>query len=141
MSDPRNEKTNATEGAVVETIGAPMATNSVNTSTSAGAAGIANSVPTRSPQARPTNSEGDIPSAEQHSCCTCKSVHNSRMVQCDDCDDWHHFACVGVTQMIEHDDWICLKCTTAKTVRTNDRARRGIQQRIRSKSASHGRQI
>lgn len=32
------------------------------------------------------------------------------MVQCDECDRWYHFECVGVTQEIQHHDWICSSC-------------------------------
>nr|XP_029710126.1 high mobility group nucleosome-binding domain-containing protein 5-like [Aedes albopictus] len=33
--------------------------------------------------------------------------------QCDSCDDWHHFVCVGVTQEVEQNSWNCCKCLTA----------------------------
>lgn len=45
-----------------------------------------------------------------NNCRTCNSVDDSRMVQCDNCDGWHHFACVGVSQEIEYHDWICAEC-------------------------------
>ncbi|XP_075156608.1 uncharacterized protein LOC142229903 [Haematobia irritans] len=30
--------------------------------------------------------------------------------QCDKCDKWYHFKCVGVTASIENHDWECAKC-------------------------------
>nr|XP_029717332.1 uncharacterized protein LOC115260555 [Aedes albopictus] len=50
---------------------------------------------------------------EPNSCRTCYKADNSLMVQCDSCDDWHHFVCVGVTQEVEQNSWNCCKCVTA----------------------------
>lgn len=44
------------------------------------------------------------------SCQTCNAIDISQMVQCDDCDGWHHYICVGVTQEIQNGDWRCEKC-------------------------------
>ncbi|XP_055589221.1 uncharacterized protein LOC129741504 [Uranotaenia lowii] len=49
-----------------------------------------------------------------HSCGTCKSVDNSRMVQCNDCDEWNHFSCVGVKRSVESKKWNCAKCRVNK---------------------------
>ncbi|XP_055590943.1 uncharacterized protein LOC129743023 [Uranotaenia lowii] len=53
-----------------------------------------------------------------HSCGTCKSVDNSRMVQCDDCDGWNHFSCVGVNQSVENKKWNCAQCQAKKKKKT-----------------------
>ncbi|XP_055632766.1 uncharacterized protein LOC129773204 [Toxorhynchites rutilus septentrionalis] len=41
------------------------------------------------------------------------------MVQCDVCDEWYHYTCVGVTQDIEHEDWSCQECRNAQTTQQN----------------------
>ncbi|XP_055630329.1 uncharacterized protein LOC129771064 [Toxorhynchites rutilus septentrionalis] len=51
---------------------------------------------------------------QEYSCPICKKFDNSRMVQCDDCNDWFHFDCVGVTEDVENHDWSCSQCTEAK---------------------------
>lgn len=48
-----------------------------------------------------------------NSCRTCKSFDTSPMAHCVHCDDWHHFACVGVTQDIEQNSWCCPSCEKA----------------------------
>lgn len=37
------------------------------------------------------------------------------MVQCDACNDWHHFKCVGVTDTVADVEWQCTKCVDCKT--------------------------
>ncbi|XP_055914878.1 uncharacterized protein LOC129948078 [Eupeodes corollae] len=46
----------------------------------------------------------------QISCQSCNDADNSQMVQCDECDGWHHFKCVGVNASIEDKDWKCKEC-------------------------------
>lgn len=45
-------------------------------------------------------------------CMECSDMDNSKMVQCDDCDRWAHFQCVGVGPEIENLDWSCKLCST-----------------------------
>ncbi|XP_055547018.1 histone acetyltransferase p300-like isoform X1 [Wyeomyia smithii] len=49
------------------------------------------------------DSEGGSFSETSH----CTGGDDSRMVQCDKCDDWYHFDCVGVNQDVENQDWLC----------------------------------
>ncbi|XP_058822131.1 glycerophosphodiester phosphodiesterase 1 isoform X2 [Topomyia yanbarensis] len=57
-------------------------------------------------------SEGRTSSDESNQgvCKVCDGSDNSRMVQCDKCDDWFHFDCVGVSQAVENQDWLCSDC-------------------------------
>nr|XP_019530815.1 protein enabled homolog [Aedes albopictus] len=32
------------------------------------------------------------------------------MVQCEECEDWYHFSCVGVTRSVENRHWACDDC-------------------------------
>ncbi|XP_062700682.1 uncharacterized protein LOC134284974 [Aedes albopictus] len=48
----------------------------------------------------------------QH-CKVCKDDDNTRMVQCDKCDDWYHFECVEVSQGVADRDWHCPSCLQA----------------------------
>lgn len=45
-----------------------------------------------------------------HHCKACADEDNTRMVQCDRCDDWYHFECVEVSQGVASRDWQCSKC-------------------------------
>ncbi|XP_055643384.1 uncharacterized protein LOC129779750 [Toxorhynchites rutilus septentrionalis] len=47
------------------------------------------------------------------SCKTCGGA-DTDMVQCDQCNKWHHFACVDVTADIEHQSWVCPNCVATK---------------------------
>ncbi|KAJ6648775.1 Transcription initiation factor TFIID subunit 3 [Pseudolycoriella hygida] len=47
------------------------------------------------------------------SCQLCKGEDSNDMVQCDRCDLWYHFGCVGVTGDIAQVEWICDKCKFA----------------------------
>ncbi|XP_055623093.1 uncharacterized protein LOC129766546 [Toxorhynchites rutilus septentrionalis] len=49
--------------------------------------------------------EGKKDPPPQSSCAACQSMHNSRMVACDECDTWYHYECVGVSQDVEEIDW------------------------------------
>ena len=57
----------------------------------------------RSPSVNPAK-KGTI------SCPLCQETDNDLMVQCDQCDLWYHFSCVGVDDQIQHVDWKCPKC-------------------------------
>lgn len=52
------------------------------------------------------------------SCAMCDKEDTETMVQCDQCDEWFHFDCVGVTSEIENTRWSCSECTNAKGVQT-----------------------
>nr|XP_019525101.1 uncharacterized protein LOC109397213 [Aedes albopictus] len=53
----------------------------------------------------------------EKSCALCENPVNERMVQCNTCDVWHHFSCVGVSEDIKGYNWTCLKCDTAKAAK------------------------
>ncbi|XP_055584778.1 uncharacterized protein LOC129737643 [Uranotaenia lowii] len=44
----------------------------------------------------------------------CNKPDDSHMVQCDVCDLWWHYACVGVGDSIADKDFVCPKCTKSK---------------------------
>lgn len=50
---------------------------------------------------------------ETSSCQMCPNVDTCDMVQCDSCDLWYHFVCVGVTRTIASKDWDCDRCKYA----------------------------
>ncbi|XP_062704517.1 uncharacterized protein LOC134286848 [Aedes albopictus] len=49
-------------------------------------------------------------------CKTCRGPDNEEMVQCDRCDGWYHFSCVGVSEEVADKSWSCTNCVTAKWV-------------------------
>ncbi|XP_062701742.1 uncharacterized protein LOC134285262 [Aedes albopictus] len=59
-----------------------------------------------------------------HSCQTCRFADHSRMVQCDDCDGWHHYNCVGVDDRIAKKQWRCVKCDDNRKVRRSSKTTR-----------------
>ncbi len=44
------------------------------------------------------------------SCEYCECIDTDDMVQCDSCDSWFHFGCVGVTQKVASEEWKCDRC-------------------------------
>ena len=54
------------------------------------------------------------PAAEDAVCgvCQVKGRSNAPWVQCDECDNWFHFKCVGVTRRTQHLRWVCVTCDT-----------------------------
>lgn len=46
----------------------------------------------------------------ENNCIECVQLDNVNMVQCDLCDSWAHFECVGVGPEIEDKDWSCRLC-------------------------------
>ncbi|XP_036347872.1 uncharacterized protein LOC118757252, partial [Rhagoletis pomonella] len=45
-----------------------------------------------------------------HNCPKCDGVDNDEMVQCDACDAWYHFHCVGVDSNVADISWSCEIC-------------------------------
>lgn len=60
-----------------------------------------------------TRREGDAIN-QNHHCKACTNEDNTRMVQCDKCNDWYHFACVSVDQDVADRDWLCPTCQPVK---------------------------
>ncbi|XP_062704409.1 uncharacterized protein LOC109433030 [Aedes albopictus] len=48
-----------------------------------------------------------------YTCKTCRGTETDDMVQCDQCDGWHHFHCVGVSDEVVDQSWSCANCKTA----------------------------
>ncbi|XP_053686561.1 uncharacterized protein LOC128736105 [Sabethes cyaneus] len=69
--------------------------------------------------------ESDSPGNEGASCGACRQVDNSRMVQCDECDEWYHYDCVNVNDSIQDKDWSCNGCV--RTSLEKERASLRIQ--------------
>lgn len=53
---------------------------------------------------------------EGHTCKTCEGADTEEMVQCDKCDGWFHFSCVGVSEEVADKSWSCTNCVTAKWI-------------------------
>lgn len=54
--------------------------------------------------------KNDTSSTAQTSCSLCEEPDSSEMVQCDVCDKWFHYKCVGVSADIANEDWSCGRC-------------------------------
>nr|XP_029734520.1 uncharacterized protein LOC109412472 [Aedes albopictus] len=65
----------------------------------------------------PPKSDPQATISAEKSCALCENPVNERMVQCNTCDVWHHFSCVGVSEDIKGYNWTCLKCDTAKAAK------------------------
>ena len=45
-------------------------------------------------------------------------------IQCDDCDGWYHWVCVGISQKpSDNEDWFCQKCVVRKSLRKRPKMR------------------
>ncbi|XP_062556741.1 uncharacterized protein LOC134221566 [Armigeres subalbatus] len=59
------------------------------------------------------------------SCKCCGRPDTNEMVQCDKCDGWHHYECVGVSEEVVDQSWSCANCKTAtwnqRTTSTSNR--------------------
>lgn len=47
------------------------------------------------------------------SCNICRAPDDSRMVACDECNLWYHYACVQVNESVQDQDWSCERCREA----------------------------
>lgn len=58
----------------------------------------------------------------QSHCVLCDEPDDDFMVQCDECDAWHHHACVGVNETVaRNQDWCCQRCvTTMNTAKVSE---------------------
>ncbi|XP_055920890.1 uncharacterized protein LOC129952362 [Eupeodes corollae] len=63
-----------------------------------------------------------------HHCKACQNEDNDDMVQCDTCDDWYHYVCVGVNDEIKDHDWNCINCRTPAPEKAQDSSLTGIGQ-------------
>ena len=56
-------------------------------------------------------------------CPTCsRKDDGSPMIGCDKCDDWYHWACVGITsEPAENTDWYCPRCVLKNQKKDKDR--------------------
>ncbi|XP_055633384.1 uncharacterized protein LOC129773764 [Toxorhynchites rutilus septentrionalis] len=51
--------------------------------------------------------------ADGYSCGTCDGPDTDDMVQCDQCDGWYHYDCVGVSDEVVNQSWSCTNCKPA----------------------------
>ncbi|XP_055604719.1 uncharacterized protein LOC129752952 [Uranotaenia lowii] len=54
-----------------------------------------------------------LPDGKVGSCSACTAPDNDGMVQCDHCDTWWHYACVGVGESISERSFTCPACQKA----------------------------
>ncbi|XP_017468619.1 PREDICTED: uncharacterized protein LOC108360719 [Rhagoletis zephyria] len=52
-----------------------------------------------------------------NNCKKCNAVDDDNMVQCDTCDGWFHFTCVGVDSCIAEVSWSCDACEHSASAR------------------------
>ncbi|XP_058449003.1 uncharacterized protein LOC131428965 [Malaya genurostris] len=58
--------------------------------------------------------------SSQDACNVCNGSDNLRMVQCDKCDNRLYFDCVGVSQEVENQDWLCSDCHEKQLARNKE---------------------
>ena len=60
----------------------------------------------------PINVPQNEPTYQIWICPQCKKPDDERpMIGCDECDDWYHWECVGISQeSFDNQDWFCPKC-------------------------------
>ena len=52
--------------------------------------------------------------SSREKCLLCSEPCNDEMVQCDRCNQWFHYTCVGVDGNVQYEDWECKKCRQSK---------------------------
>nr|XP_029715883.1 histone deacetylase complex subunit CTI6-like [Aedes albopictus] len=91
--------------------------------------------------------EGKEKTVDGYTCKTCGGGDTDDMVQCDQCDGWHHYNCVGVTDEVVNQSWSCTNCKTAtwnqRTTSTSgeDPAPKDVHQQHSSKRASSQKRV
>ncbi|XP_062542530.1 uncharacterized protein LOC134210505 [Armigeres subalbatus] len=78
----------------------------------------------------PPNAACETTPVARGSCELCDKPDDDQMVQCDTCDVWHHFVCVGVSEDIQGCSWICLECATAKATKATKSRRKTSTQKL-----------
>ncbi|XP_062553818.1 uncharacterized protein LOC134219136 [Armigeres subalbatus] len=78
----------------------------------------------------PPNATCNSTPVARGNCKLCDKPDDDQMVQCDTCDVWHHFACVGVSEDIQGCSWICLECATAKATKATKSRRKTSTQKL-----------
>ncbi|XP_062711977.1 uncharacterized protein LOC134289698 [Aedes albopictus] len=73
---------------------------------------------------------------EGHTCKTCRGPDSEHMVQCDRCDGWYHFSCVGVSEEVADKSWSCTNCVTANWVQ---RTKTALEESARQGNENHDR--
>lgn len=68
------------------------------------------------------------------SCELCHEADTQEMVQCDSCDSWYHFSCVGVTADIANVSWSCGQCHEKSKAKSNT-SRRSTASSVKRKMA------
>ncbi|XP_055600296.1 uncharacterized protein LOC129749360 [Uranotaenia lowii] len=54
------------------------------------------------------------PTGELYSCVTCRRPDSAQsMVACDECSQWQHYGCAGVTATIADRSWLCCRCVAS----------------------------
>ncbi|XP_065076520.1 uncharacterized protein LOC135700058 [Ochlerotatus camptorhynchus] len=88
---------------------------------------VASSTPKSPNRANPVHKATPV---VQSTCANCDQLDDDDMVQCDTCDVWHHFSCVGVSADVMDHSWVCLKCATAKATKcVKSRRKKPVQKK------------
>lgn len=78
---------------------------------------------------------------DSFNCKKCAKEDTERMVQCDSCDGWFHYDCVGVDDSIEEMDWMCCSCTNAQKSKTLEISKQHNQKEPKSFDKAEGKVI
>jgi hypothetical protein len=66
-----------------------------------------------------TEQKGSLEQGTQRYC-FCRQAYHGQMIGCEECDDWFHLNCIGLTkiQADKIDKYICLRCTIRQSFHT-----------------------
>ncbi|XP_055590411.1 uncharacterized protein LOC129742523 [Uranotaenia lowii] len=70
------------------------------------------------------------------SCSLCKDPDNNHMVQCDRCQSWYHYQCVGVGDSVADRSWLCPSCDKHSTTVAPETLRKNESKSQRSKAST-----
>lgn len=75
--------------------------------------------------------------------CVCRRPYSGFMIGCDECEEWYHGHCIGITESRADkvDKYVCVRCCCVRTYKSSAAAATGIIRKWTTKERKKFRQI